>query len=365
MSGLFKKIIWIWPSWDKPSHDEMDDITLYKLGVTTLIDGDPDDIGKTFCMCYTNISTSQEMCAYTPVNVQRDEMIDIPYTACDIHSEINVIYTEETVGFETLIAEEVNNDNIVLDIDEDFYGCTLPAQDLVDVQVTVKETNEINEMLGIMFCPVNVEQEISTDKMLYSALEMLKSDEACTKVVAFSKCSGYDRREIALHYLEQKSIDLEIRCHFENTDFEPVLQKFVSRLSLMNAAQLTVLQNVGFCISTMLPSITNLWESTFGVCIGINVPGDTMVLDHKTNLTEIQYRTGILKDLMKSLKTTNIRITTVCRSVRDGYTPRKYFRHIEKDVLETLSNLERHTFLNYDPWLLGGKSGWYNRHNNL
>lgn len=361
ISGLFKTVIWIWPSWDKSDHDDIDDVVQFRIGVTTLDSSDPEEYGHTFCLCYKNISTSQEMCVYTPVKGDRENIIDIPKSSCDIHTKLNVLTVEETFGIKTLLSDQIQNDNIVLDIDEDYYGCTLPAQDLVDVGITVSDVQNLNDVLDRIFCPKSVAKELRTDKMLFTALEMLKSDDACKKVARFSKCSGVSRRATVLYYLERESHNLKIRCQHESKKFIILLRKLVSTLSILTATQLTVLQNVGFCISTMFPSNPNLWESTFGVCIGNNVPGESAVFDHPTNSTEIALRTKILNDILKSLKKTNVQITTVCRSVRDGYTPRKHFHLIEKDVLKSLSVLGRQTNLHYDSWLLGGKRGWYNR----
>lgn len=302
------------------------------------------------------------MCVYTPVKADREDVIKIPNSSCDVHTTLNVITAEETLAVESLLDSNIQNSNIVLDIDEDYYGCTLPAQDLVDVGVTVDNLQDFNDILDKLFCPQNVGQENKTDKMLHIAVEMLKSEEACKKVAKFAKCTGVARRATTLYYLERESLNLKIRCPLANTKYAILLRKLVSKLSTLNTTQLSTLQVVGFCISTMLPATSNLWESTFGVCIGNNVPGQTMVFDHPTNSSEIVYRTSVLKNILKSLKKANIQITTVCRSIRDGYTPRKHFHHIEHDVLNALNVLGRRTQFHFDSWLLGGKKGWYDRY---
>jgi len=56
-------------------------------------------------------------------------------------------------------------------------------------------------------------------------------------------------------------------------------------------------------------------------------------------------------------------LVTVCRSVRDGYTPRSLAAHIETGILSALRRQRRSGTMTviYDNDLLAGRGGWDNR----
>ncbi|XP_063405846.1 uncharacterized protein LOC134689807 [Mytilus trossulus] len=361
MSGLFKKMVWVWPQWDESNQEADETTTDFKIGLTTLEFDDLEEYGRTFCMCFTNFTTSKNMCVYTPVNGDRANMVQLPVTSCDIHIEFEVILLEESVAANSL-TDNLGNENIVLDIDEDFYGCILPAQTLVDVGITMSETEKLNEILDSIVCPKTSDHDMKADKMLFNVLEILKSEEACKRFAKYSLCKGVARRQTAVDYLKHQIQALKLDCPHSGNKSLILIRKLISKISLFTNSQLSILQNIGFCLYTMMPSKTTFWESTFGICHGTNVPGSSAVFDHPTNSTEINYRTKILKEILDRLKPSTLPITTICRSVRDGYTPRHHFRQIENDVVNSLNVLERNKILHYDPWLLGGRQGWHGRH---
>lgn len=362
MSGLFKRVIWIWPSWDKAIHQDDFATTDFQVGLTTLESVDSKEYGKTFCSCFKNLTaaTKYEMCMYTPMGDDRTAEVVIPAKSCDVHLTFELIVIKENIATDFL-NEAFKDDNIVLDIDEDHYGCILPAQALVDVGMNMTKIERLDSLLDTIICASNTEQEMRSDKMLYDVLEILKSEQACKRTVGkHMSCTGIRRRQTAVDYLKHHIYSHKLKCPGTH---DVLLRKIISKLCILTVPQLTVLQSVGFCLSTMVTSKPSFMESTFGICHGNNVPGASAVTNHQTNPEEIRDRTKRLQDILRVLKPLSIPITTVCRSVRDGYTPREYFRQIENDVIDSLDVLGRHKFLHYDPWLLGGKRGWYDRYN--
>ncbi|KAK3091069.1 hypothetical protein FSP39_016892 [Pinctada imbricata] len=88
------------------------------------------------------------------------------------------------------------------------------------------------------------------------------------------------------------------------------------------------------------------------------MPGDDVAHIHETNPEEIKNRTANINIMLSALKSFTPSLITVCRSIRDGYTPRKHFKLIEKDILETAETCFRNLRVHYDSDLQGGKSGW-------
>ncbi|CAC5412969.1 DNASE1 [Mytilus coruscus] len=210
MSGLFKKIVCIWPQWDESNHEEDEASTDFKVGLTTLEFDDLEEYGRTFCMCFTNFTTSKNMCVYTPVNGDRANMVQLPIISCDIHIEFEVILLEEKVAADSL-TDNLGNENIVLDIDEDFYGCILPAQTLVDIGITLSETEKLNEILDSIVCPKTSDHDMKADKILFDVLEILKFEEACKQFAKYSLCKGVARRQTAVDYLKHQIQNLKAR----------------------------------------------------------------------------------------------------------------------------------------------------------
>jgi hypothetical protein len=362
MSGLFKRVVWIWPSWDKAIHQDDFAITDFQVGLTTLENVDSKDYGKTFCACFKNLTTTtkDDTCMYTPMGDDRSAEVVISAKSCDVHVTFELIIIKENIATDVL-NEEFKDHNIVLDIDEDHYGCILPAQALVDVGMNMTKIEKLDSLLDTIICASNTEQEIRSDKILYDVLEILKSENACKQTVGkHMSCTGIGRRQTAVDYLKHHIYSHKLKCPGKH---DILLRKIISKLSILTVSQLSVLQSVGFCLSTMVMSKPSLMESSFGICHGNNVPGASAVTNHQTNPEEIRDRTKRLQNILRVLKPLSIPITTVCRSVRDGYTPREHFRQIENDVIDSLDVLGRHKFLHYDPWLLGGKRGWYDRYN--
>lgn len=79
-----------------------------------------------------------------------------------------------------------------------------------------------------------------------------------------------------------------------------------------------------------------------------------------TNATEVGRRVAALAQLLESYRGPPPRMTTVCRSNRDGYIPRPLATGVEHGVLSLL----RRRFgaeaaeIEFDGYLLGGAEGW-------
>jgi hypothetical protein len=138
----------------------------------------------------------------------------------------------------------------------------------------------------------------------------------------------------------------------------------VTKIATYSIKQIRALQETGFCSHTSTKTFrTDQSTPRFGICKGSNTPQDTAVLEHTPTLTELATRSVLLKGLLKKLTDHSVKLVTVSRSVRDGYTPRQFFERIEANVLNGLNeSFHGQIDLHYDRELLGGKPGWPARH---
>ena len=139
-------------------------------------------------------------------------------------------------------------------------------------------------------------------------------------------------------------------------------------------AHLRSVVDVGFCLNTA-PRTHNFrrepYVGDFVVCYGANEPNSTLVYHHTPSLNELDVQMRSFDRLMAEVlrQTTALSegrravLVTVCRSVRDGYTPRALAAHIEHGILAALRRQRRSGIMTivYDKDLLSGRAGWDSR----
>ncbi|KAK3091758.1 hypothetical protein FSP39_022432, partial [Pinctada imbricata] len=368
ITGLIGKVVWIWPSWDEVNHQNFSFGNKMEIGLTT---NSFDIQMKTFCLCTTN-ETCQTMCFGVLNEFIDDEFVDfveIYPKSCEIKRTITFEEIREEEGVEKMAASltYIGTQGTILDIDEDYYGCMHAIRPLLDAGLTEERVSDIDEILSELFCPKDAAEEFFTDQLLVGFLdEILKL--RCTK--GKTDATGHDclnemfilsftkqvKKKLFQHYSNLLCFGVT-KIHTKNMLMRHLIEKFLG----LNNAQNKALQYVGFCL-TSTPLTFNLSnEGGFLICHGRNTPNESIVIEHQTNIKEITQRTNSLRNILAVIKKANPKVVTLCRSMRDGYTPRKYFSKIENDVIDSL----RHTFENtkvvYDSGLLGGKKGWPER----
>ena len=125
-------------------------------------------------------------------------------------------------------------------------------------------------------------------------------------------------------------------------------------------AQLKAILEIGFCMQTSPRSYS---DPGFQICHGANPPNSTVVTVHMPGENELRLRLSRLRRLVEAKSYPTPSMVTLCRSVRDGYSPVPYFSKIEKSVLSSILNSRAGVRYNvvYDKNLLGGKKGWPSR----
>ena len=147
-------------------------------------------------------------------------------------------------------------------------------------------------------------------------------------------------------------------------------------------ARLLSVLEMGFCLD-VAPRTHNFGREPgigdFVVCYGANEPNSTLVYHHTPSFDQLDTQMRSFDRLVAQLLRQTAAVTkdrvdgrqqrrgpvlvTVCRSVRDGYTPRALAAHIERGILSALRRQRRSGSMTivYDKDLLGGREGWNSR----
>lgn len=376
MAGMFSKVIWVWPRWDRVNHvNEARDLFEINVGwlmVDTLI---PKMKRRTFCFCYHSLSTNKrtdksvkktEECRRLPTSLERQtdfpEGVVIDRKTCKI--EMSFLHEEIREDFAAAVfrkeAENLRENGVILDIDEDFYACAFASRPLLNAGFTEEELNDLNEIIGSIFCPNNVKEEQKADTLLSHLLdEIMTSGCLEKKTVCQQKDVSIQNKYINILQNNSKHLICGKKQRKEGNK-EEELKKLLKTIVSWNRRRITAIKQVGFCLTTSKLRGLDMTKATeFHVCMGANTPNRTLVIEHNTTISEINRRTMGLKTIFEAMKPRLLPImVTLCRSSRDGYVPREFQNKIEGDIIESLESLSP-LQLHYDDELLGGREGWY------
>lgn len=431
MAGLIRKVIWIWPKWTDHLHSSPDLLMQMEVGWAQ-VEGFNRNKYKVFCMCFHNETIKARECIYVPLHLTERTEISIKAQLC--HIKKSFVYKEirEDLAYQKLYKGKLisSSDSILLDIDEDFYGCAFASKPLLDANISMDHIHKLDSMLLRLFCPQDATQEQEADKMLVTVLGIFRKASTClesnnivnnrtnmqTKAggkisdghvrgnkVTFSpyhgqskpKLTGYPHTSLnkvdmgTANRSSVKKIPTGVKCKdnsqavMKEVEFilkkylwqsknsvacgkrtqqsERLLKELLNNFKQHSQRQLRSLQYVGFCLASSYTPVKQS-RAHFHICHGLNYPDNSAVDVYIPPLSEIHQRTKLLQDILSPLRGRKTCMATVCRSVRDGYTPRRYFNKIESDVLKTLNTTFKNLQLRYATNLLGGKRGWPSRH---
>ncbi|XP_056022127.1 UPF0489 protein C5orf22 homolog [Ostrea edulis] len=379
MSGIFSKVVWVWPRWDQKNHEsesrEVVQISIGWLMVDTAI---PKIKRKTFCLCYHRVNDIQKTssgskkredvnCRRLPTALENEddfpEGVKIDFKTCK--SKKTFIYEEIREDLAPDIfrrkGNEYRENGVILDIDEDFFGCTYASQIMLDAGITEEEFRYINEILGRIFCPNNAKEETATDNILMKVLDDIILSDCFAQDVKGDDCQ---KKEVSIYekYIQTLNKDNEnllCRNTFKQDWNKKELVLLLQSIMKKSLTQIMAIKHVGFCSTTSTARGLDMTKSSeFNICIGANTPNRSMIIEHHTNLYEIRQRTMVLEEIFETLKPSLLpSMITLCRSSRDGYVPRELQNLIEGNIIESFKSLSP-TKLNYDTELLGGREGW-------
>ncbi|ESO93756.1 hypothetical protein LOTGIDRAFT_153217 [Lottia gigantea] len=361
ITGFINRWIYVFSSWD-PEQKLEDDYLIYTkyIGAYTMASEN-----KTNAICECDFEEEQRYCMLQIGDRESQQSIEIPPDHCDIKRIVKTEYMSEQKAIELLKTTDwlSPTENLVLDIDEDFYGCEASCMPLYDVGILEPEIQMLKGLIARIFCPMNTLQERKLDQIFYRLTQRFigwkPNNQNKTKFLQEKK----EFIEIVIKEVETV-VDMNKvqKCH-RNTLFRAYLRMLLKKFEKYTDDQLRALGEVGLCLGGTPKAAEFEYQRGARICDGYNRPNESMVYFHTPTVQEIIDRTIQLGEILQLLPEPDV--VTICRSMRDGYTPRKFFHKIEHDVLKLLEdNFEKVTndSVHYDNDLLGGRYGWPDRH---
>ena len=452
MSGLVSRVIWIRPMWDRDAYESEGPYESRLIGLgwfpVHVSDG---NVQPYFCRCdfgpgdddivNTSLNRSSDItsgnirrCTYLIESDSTDDgelEAEIEPHECQVMTYYRSEHVAEDRVLEILgslsssgtswlsgSSSHSHSNGVILDIDEDFFGCEVPSDQIVetvlgndDRGITWSEIVELDEIVSAFLCPRDADQEDVADRLLRGLLSSVttacvgqkKDDGKWTADLSGSTddedsitgtTPSCQKSFVGAMSLMTNALTWSPSMFCAGGDTAAVLRSWlafalhvVRRLPL-NLIQHHIVNKVGFCLNSAPRTLYFRRRSDIGqltVCHGANGPNSTLVY-HNTpsNEAELDARIEnfdrILSAIAAELNTPSmvvsehqrkpsmrrVGLVTVCRSVRDGYTPRAMASRIEAGVLRSVKchfgdEQQREVKVVYDKDLLGGERGWDGR----
>ncbi|XP_067670960.1 uncharacterized protein [Haliotis asinina] len=374
-TGLINRFIWVWPKFDVGGWLHWNNEAYVSMKLEVGIMYQDKGAHPKFELCYCLQSDYFQVnhpCNIATVNRHMPEGIEsfpIKRERCldmTLGGIVEIVSTDKAIELAKSGTWIKESDSVILDIDEDFYACEAVSAPLYDAGMNEDDIDSLSLYIGKILCTDNAKDEMEADryfqKLLKAVQETLKhcrsgrlGVETCESNHAFT--------EAVLALMPDMTITRDIMC-LPKASTQFMLVNLVERLKRCSDTQLQHIARIGVCMYAS-PRSTNFNRNKGMVlCKGYNGPMSEKVLYHSTNEQEIAASS---RNLQKMLTQAFIpKVVTVCRSVRDGYTPRKEFPLIEEGVLSVLKAVYpdhvTDDTIHYDSELLGGREGWYTRY---
>ncbi|KAK6170040.1 hypothetical protein SNE40_018527 [Patella caerulea] len=375
-AGLISRYIWVWPPWESSMVIMENDHVQFNIRMGLLKGLSPGD-KYPVCVCLDFIQNFRNMTNYCVhlndlMDIGDTRKTEIPRDTCEIKRTTVVELVSEDKALELSRSDNWLSplDNIILDIDEDYYGCEAAIMPLYDVGMTSQTVDVVSEIIQLIFCPSNAGQESQLNSLFYDLIQKIKLVKQLNQRKGGETLDGLGFKKNASKVIYQDFYDTLKNPFLEKSVCKKVeysLKKLtlilVNYLFRLTVSQLIAVSKVGLCLPVSQSTYEFSPDMGMRLCVGFNRPNRTMVIFHTPTMREIEIRTANMRSLLKNVPAPSV--VTVCRSMRDGYTPVKYFSKIEKDVLNALINTyEKISFdsIHYDSDLLGGKPGLPERH---
>ena len=386
MSGLIDRIVFIYPSWDSSTESIYEKKTVGLGWMHLTVDG---AVEKHLCVCAQMIDGGLKDCLYEDPSPQKaDPEVELEDPSkCNIMKHYTVEHVVEFVALDKLQKEKDwlgEPQNVILDIDEDYFGCELGAKVLIDAGVRWKPVLKLSRQIAEFFCPKSIEHESLSNHVMHTVMKaMIKNNSnrlqnlqmcnaASVKMhsIAKSIIKKFLRDEPSIFCLDDKTEQDETENDetkndkIEHRSVEDRWESVMNSLCMFSLREFEAVMDLGFCLS-MSPASTGFsTQGALQVCHGSNIPNDTVVFLHSPEVNEVEGRMTHLNEMLRIVDTVNPpKFVTVCRSVRDGYTPREHFTRIESGIVKIFQQLSMPYSVSYDENLLGGRGGWPDRHN--
>ncbi|XP_041363165.1 uncharacterized protein LOC121378877 [Gigantopelta aegis] len=381
LTGLINRFIWVFPNWSNSGMEgyNAEDYGSVRLryGYLYRRDNDTGRLGLELCACATSVEFEIEnYCFMNNAQFSEDQINSLPIKESECHIKntglVEIVRESKAISLIKSGTWITSEDSVLLDVDEDFYGVEASIRPLLDAGVGEVEIETISFWVERIVCALNTHQERQVDSFfnyliqtiidfkIICSMSLKDEDSICVNSSKLVSAAKKLQPEF-MKNLRERNLD-QYLCDPVRSKF--ALNQLILTFCNMNVDQLKALSEVGICLNVSPKTMDFKKMCGMRVCYGYNTPNDTMVEFHVPSLTEIDQRTDTLKDILKQKQFVPGAVT-ICRSTRDGYTPKKYFTKIESDVKLVLRDAFpriRDDSFYYDKDLLGGPSGWHGRH---
>ncbi|XP_046566482.1 uncharacterized protein LOC124275052 [Haliotis rubra] len=365
-TGLINRFIWVWPPY---SEEEKPYVSIHlEVG---LMYTEENALLTCYCMKsnYINFEHSCVWIQRAEYEGEDEKYFNIERKKCrdmTLGGTVEIVSTDKAIELAKSGSWIKASDSVILDIDEDFYGCEAVSAPLYDAGMNEDDIEGLSFYVGKILCTDNAKDEMKADryfqKLLKAVQETLKrchsgrlGEETCESNHAFT--------EAVLALMPDMTTTKDIMCLPKESTLV-MLENLVERLSRCSDTQLQHIASIGVCMYASPRSSNFNRNDAMILCKGCNGPNSKRVIFHSTNEQEIATTSRNLKEMLTQAFIP--KVVTVCRSVRDGYTPRKEFPLIEEGVLGVLKAVYpdhvTDDTIHYDSELLGGRGGWYFRY---
>ncbi|CAL8106209.1 unnamed protein product [Calicophoron daubneyi] len=245
---------------------------------------------------------------------------------------------------------------LILDIDEDFFGVHLPSRNLTDIGFTTEEVAEIGAMVHEIFCPKYPPLEKTIDEWFKRLTQRLINE--CLPSISGKDLSCV--RALAMEILPTLHSNHKTwLCTSDVKHSFLDLMHFIAEHA-MTTEKLNALARTGLCLDSAWSG--HLYEPHMHLCVGHNTVNNSIVPEYVPSHKELVELAANFTRVLMALPYQPITVT-VCRSSRDGYTPRWLQMRIEAIVLGLLKRVLKisQKAVHYSTHLAGGQNGWDKR----
>ena len=343
---------------------------LVKLGYIeiTINEGNKIVKSKVFCQCHL-MQTDTPVCGY--MNSTSDTEVEITPDKCIFQTSYTATRLKDYRAIQLLKEDKLFKEegSVILDIDEDYFGCELASGPLVKASFDWNVIYYMDWRMGEFLCPSTGQKEEETDIFLRDLILHVKdicdwSDKTSGCKIPVKKLVEKTQKEVIKFWVDHPSN----LCGGTDDRVLKAWRELLTVVVEFNQDQLEALMDVGFCFrqSPVSWDFSDTEQGSMQICHGSNTPDqeNLPIFLHSPEEGEITERAEEMQNILRmSAKMASPSLVTICRSVRDGYTPREDAMQIEKLILDVVENSYSEYVLDtrYDINLLGGQDGWPRR----
>lgn len=350
LTGLIKEIIWIWPKWDYTSHFAEYSLSLIQAGTITT------RRGRRFCLCMFDSDSSENTCFYNSLSDTSSGVVHLDLQDCDVRHTVKYVELREDIAADYFQRRKDNlsgRTEVLLDIDVDFLYFMNAGESLIRANVSRDVVDDINSNLCRLLCPNSGEQETEMDRFISEFIQRIQSHKIKRKFV-FNFTDLYTK---GMNFFRKDKLKwLSYSCPVTAEQTRLFISRFVRNVASLSASQLAALRETGFCLSPGRRSLKELPEKVFTICTG-----DSFLFNLQRNFVDPSKQLKRLRDfrdMVTEVCNLPVKLVTISRSVRDGFTDRILETRHEKLILDILQRTLPNTNVFYDTTMLGGRNGF-------